>query len=471
MKLSHKLFLILFSLITIILTASLILAALSFKSGFVEFIQNQEKQKLRNLAQRLVPIYQQNQDWSQINVSHLSQHDLLQPMRPRHRRHPPAGQRPHHLRPARHSASTQTQRGAPIALFDASGKLVVGTEYPADDRLRVQISLKDQQQIIGYLHSWIPEVPKDAVTDLFVRQQLHNFAIIAIVSLLLTILLVVVAIPKMLSPIRQLLAKINQLASGNFKITKAKYHQDEFGELNKQLDHLADTLDKNRTSKNRWLADISHELRTPLSILAGEIELVKAGVRQMDEQQLDSLEQEVHRLHHLVEDLYQLSLADIGGLRYQFATTDLVKIIEQQIGLNAANIEQAKLTIELFSPKSVSLVADEQRIAQLIANLITNSVKYTNAPGLIKITVSKAQNFVQIDVEDSAPAIDNNNYHNVFEPLFQEDQSRSRAGKGAGLGLTICQQIVAAHRGQITASASELGGVKITVQLPIRSGS
>ncbi len=104
--------------------------------------------------------------------------------------------------------------------------------------------------------------------------------------------------------------------------------RDELGQLTRDLDRLGSTLEGNQSSRKRLLADVSHELRTPLTVLCGEIEALKDGLREFDQTQLASLDQEVQRLRYLVDDLYELSISDVGGLRYQFGDVNLSACVQ-----------------------------------------------------------------------------------------------------------------------------------------------
>jgi two-component system sensor histidine kinase BaeS len=232
------------------------------------------------------------------------------------------------------------------------------------------------------------------------------------------------------------------------------------------INTLAETLKTQEKSKNQWLADISHELRTPLTILAGEIELVKAGIRAFDNKQLISFDQEVSRLSLLVDDLYQLSLSDIGGLRYQFSPLSLSDIVDEQCDKLRARFQQKLLSLHVCATQNAVINADASRIKQLLSNLLINACEYTDAPGEVHISVTTSQTTVTLCVEDSAPGVIKGNESMLFEPLFREDASRARRSSGGGLGLSICKQIAQAHKGEISAMPSMLGGVKINVTFP-----
>jgi two-component system sensor histidine kinase BaeS len=224
------------------------------------------------------------------------------------------------------------------------------------------------------------------------------------------------------------------------------------------------------------LADVSHELRTPLTVLAGEIEALKDGLREFDQTQLDSLDQEVQRLRYLVDDLYELSVSDVGGLRYQFVTVDLADCLQNALdGMrNRAAASGIDLSLEKPEPGAVAgaiISADVQRIDQLLHNLLENSLAYTDALGRVTVTLLRTAATAHITIDDTPPGVSESDCEQLFDPLFRQEASRSRRSGGAGLGLAICRNIVDAHGGSIRASPSELGGVSIHIEIPLSGES
>jgi len=112
--------------------------------------------------------------------------------------------------------------------------------------------------------------------------------------------------------------------------------------------------------------------------------------------------------------------------------------------------------------------ADPKSMAQLVSNIFENSYRYSDSGGTITLSLMTSQDNVQIIFEDSAPSVPDDALDKLFDRLYRADKSRSRASGGSGLGLSICQNIVKAHAGKITAQQSDLGGLKITILLPFK---
>ncbi len=193
------------------------------------------------------------------------------------------------------------------------------------------------------------------------------------------------------------------------------------------------------------------------------------GVRPLNPESVASLQTDVARLNRLVEDLYQLSMTDLGALSYHKRLVDPVSLLRDDVETLAGEFERHDLQIavrdELAAP--ATLHADPDRLSQLFRNLMQNSLRYTDAGGRLEITVSRSADQVVFDFCDSAPGVPVDALTQLFERFYRVEASRNRAHGGAGLGLAICRNIVEAHDGRIEARPSPLGGVCIHIELPV----
>lgn len=471
MRISSKLFLSVLGLTSIILLATLSLARWSFERGFLDFITLQEKERLQSIADDLIEYYQQhNRSWGDLTQqdleSYLSRHFPAQRPRPQNRpppRFPPLADKNANLIPYQDKPKRRRDIGPPTALFGVDGLWLAGENNPPTKRANIRLPLYIEGDLIGELQSW-----PSPLASAFSREQLWTSIFIGLFSLLIACLMSWMLAQWLLKPLRLLLSGVSQLSRGDYSLRYVQTGKDELGQLMDDVQNLAQTLDKNRTAKNRWLADISHELRTPLSILYGEIDALKAGIRPFDQQQLDSLEQEISLMNHLVNDLYELSLSDIGGLRYVFAPTNLNECLVKAINSLGNQIEAKGLTLNIQSKNEPWLEADHHRLEQLCINLLKNALTYTDAPGQIAVSVQKTEFAIKMRVEDSMPSVPEAECELLFEPLYRQDSARTRRKSGAGLGLSICKNITEAHNGKISAHPSRLGGLLIEIELPTK---
>jgi len=182
----------------------------------------------------------------------------------------------------------------------------------------------------------------------FVRQQKLALALIAGVTLLVSALIALPLAKRLVRPIRALAAATRRLSAGEYAIRVPVMATDELGQLARDFNSLALTLEKNEQARRQWVADISHELRTPLAVLRGEVEALQDGVRRTTPETLHSLHAEVMRLSRMVDDLHQLALSDVGALTYRKCTVNLVEELRE-----AADSFRSR-----FEGKGITLTAD-----------------------------------------------------------------------------------------------------------------
>jgi two-component system, OmpR family, sensor histidine kinase BaeS len=207
--------------------------------------------------------------------------------------------------------------------------------------------------------------------------------------------------------------------------------------------------------------------------LQGELEAVQDGIRPLNTDTLDSLHNEVIHLNTLVNDLHELSMSDLGALVYEKEQINIAEVVEQCIDMHgplaARHNIRVNLTIESSNPDNeIFMLGDEDRLLQLFDNLLQNTCRYTDPGGELQIVVKESPDHVHIEWFDSAPGVKEADLPHLFDRLYRVDTSRNRAKGGSGLGLTICQNIVHAHEGTITAGPSPLGGLKLTIIFPRR---
>lgn len=322
---------------------------------------------------------------------------------------------------------------------------------------------------------WLTAPPYKEITDdfnlSFVEAQNKHFLM---VCGLLIILSACVSLPlsaRLVSPVKALAKASHKLSSGDFSVCIQEERNDELGQLIKDFNVLATTLEANEGARRRWVGDISHELRTPLTVMRGELEAMIDGVRPLSLDSVESAHQEVLHLQRLVEDLYELTNADIGALSYRKEALNLVALVtfaesqfksacqEKCINLNRVDVDPGQEELYIY--------ADKSRMLQLLHNLIQNSIKYTDPKGEIRLTTSMIKGQALLIVEDSLPGVSYEELSLLFDYLYRTDKSRSRVSGGVGLGLAICQSIVEGHDGSIKACHSELGGLKISIHLPL----
>lgn len=355
-----------------------------------------------------------------------------------------------------------------IALIDSTRSHVVGQTDFFIEETEYNALVSEEKDIIGFLVARplarILETPEIEFSNL----QLSGIKITAIVIAVMTLILSIPLSRYLVKRINVIGDGTKQLTSGNYNFRIPESSDDELGELTDDFNQLAMTLEENEKARNQWIADISHELRTPLSILRGEIEAVQDKIRKLTPETIDNIHSEVINLDRLVKDLYELSMSDIGALSYNKKELNIIEQLQQSISFyqDAFESDEIELIFNVKFEGDLYVHADADRLSQLFSNLLANSLRYTDKRGKLEITVAKKYNKVTIEFNDTAPSVMDADLHKLFDRLFRVETSRSRDTGGSGLGLAICQNIVDAHQGKISAAQSNLGGLKIIIELP-----
>lgn len=351
-----------------------------------------------------------------------------------------------------------------VGLFNKEKKLLSGPSFVVFNQFIPIVHANTTVAYIGYNPPAVLSSVRDAV---FVEEIQGSFISILVLVNLVTGLVAIPLSLRLVRPVRRLRDVTRQLISGNYSIQNTESRGDELGQLGRDLEILANTLKDNQQSHQRWIADISHELRTPMTIINGEIEAMLDGIRALNHDNLSALRQESLHIQSLIDDLREISLADAGALSYEMQRCDLIPILQSTIQSLTPQIVAKPLTLHRnLSKKSAWIMADEKRLRQLLVNILTNSIRYTDKQGQIEVYYSHLEPKQHVlRVEDSAPSVSEDELTQLFKRFYRVESSRNRQSGGSGLGLSICEQIVDAHNGSIRAYRSPLGGLGIEIIL------
>ena len=313
-----------------------------------------------------------------------------------------------------------------------------------------------------------PPPPPSALDRDFLGHQIYGFSITAMASLLLAALASWFIAYRWARSLQDIEVATGRIAEGDFAVSLNERGTAEIARLIANINGMTAELRRLETARRRWLADISHELRTPVAILRGEIEALKDGVRQPNAEAIASLHEEALSITALLDDLHLVAISDIGRMRCDFEEVDARDLASRAVERFGPEVEAKNLDLQLEGDAgAVPLVCDAGRISQVLGNLLANSVKYTDAPGRIRMRVEEEEGErVVFCVEDSPPVPDAEMLNKLFVPFFRSRDSSTFGVDGSGLGLAVCKAIVEAHEGQITAEKSPLGGLRVTVRLP-----
>ncbi|MDB6062693.1 MAG: hypothetical protein JWM78_2796 [Verrucomicrobiaceae bacterium] len=451
MRIQFKIFLAILGSSAVLVATVMLLAQWSVARGMLDYVNNRQLQRARAVSAELADFYHEFNSWERLQMEpRLFRRIVLNAL----------------------DSGPPPQRSAlpgpppPLALLDQQHRLIAGL-VPHPPTAIVPIELDGNT--IGWLV--VPQMHeiRTGFEEQFLRRQRWTLLVIGTALFAVAALMGLPLARHLVKPIRELTHGTHQLTQGNYAVKLTAERSDELGALARDFNELALTLAENDSSRKRWLADISHELRTPLAILRGELEAILDGVRQADTNNLLSIHQEVQHLSRLVDDLHALTTADIGGLQYRKSESDVAELWRDQCDAHQQRFHEAGLELNVQIPaREIEVYGDDDRLRQLLDNLLDNSRKYTQRGGTVNVIANPFPEGVELLIEDSAPGVPNDALPKLFDHLFRVDDSRNRASGGSGLGLAICQRIVTAHNGNISAAASTLGGLVIRVFLPYR---
>jgi len=290
----------------------------------------------------------------------------------------------------------------------------------------------------------------------------------ALVAAIVAVVLLYFLANNILKPLKKVTEATAQLARGNFDVRLDVDSKDEIGELSRTFNSVAKDLGKYENTRRSFVANVSHELRSPLTSMQGLVQGILDGTIQKDQQDyyLGVVLDETRRLNFLINDLLDLSQIESGKLDFKIAKTDINELIRRclitfESKISAKNIDVA---VEIKDEKQFVL-ADENRIKQVLLNLIDNAVKFTPEGGVIKIYTSESPASMFVNVNNSGGIIPEEDLPYVFERFYKTDKSHTRTQEGTGLGLSIVKKILDGHGQNIWVKSAENEGTTFTFTL------
>lgn len=227
-------------------------------------------------------------------------------------------------------------------------------------------------------------------------------------------------------------------------------------------------------AKSQFLANMSHELRTPLHAV---LSFANFGMKANEQTPLETIRKDFghirdsgQRLLLLLDDLLDLAKLEAGKMKYELKGNDLTEVIRLVAEEFGPLLQEKGLSLKMALPEGgASAMFDRQRMGQVLRNLMSNAVKFSNPGGNIDILLLSAENRLECTVADQGTGIPEDELEAIFDKFVQSSKTRSGAG-GTGLGLSICREIVNFHGGEIAAHNNPDGGASFTFYLPLDKG-
>jgi signal transduction histidine kinase len=289
-------------------------------------------------------------------------------------------------------------------------------------------------------------------------------------SLLIGILMSVLMSRSVTRPILELAEATRIIGQRDLSFRVAAQGSQEIQELADSFNHMADDLERAERARRNLMSDVAHELRTPLAVLEGNLRAMLDGVHTPSEEEIGLLFQQTHHLKRLVSDLGELSAAESDQLPLKSIEVDLAHLVQETVAHFNLLAQEREITLRTELDQSLTHPSlDENRIRQVLHNLLSNAFNHTPQGGQITISAKQqaANNTLEIAVADTGTGISKENLPRVFNRFYRGEASAARGRSSAGLGLAIVKAIVEAHGGTVHAQSEGSGhGSTFIIRLP-----
>ncbi|MDF2522697.1 MAG: two-component sensor histidine kinase [Clostridiales bacterium] len=289
---------------------------------------------------------------------------------------------------------------------------------------------------------------------------------VSLFSLLLSLLIGALMAKRLSNPISRVINTAQLISKGYYgDRSYERSSTKEIDLLNEATNNLASTLEKQETLRKRLTGDVAHELRTPLATLQSHIEAMIDGIWKPEIERLKSCHEEIVRISRMVGDLEKLAKYENENLILHKENFNISELIRHKVQSFETDFMNKKIEIK-FSPKDEIINADQDKISQVIINLLSNALKYSSPGGVVEVSVGSSKDMVEVIVKDTGNGIPPEDLPHIFERFYRADKSRNRLTGGAGIGLTITKAIVEAHQGKIEVQSRLDEGTEFIVSLP-----
>jgi two-component system, OmpR family, sensor histidine kinase BaeS len=291
------------------------------------------------------------------------------------------------------------------------------------------------------------EMYDDSVTTVVIAA-----SVLAVVA---SIALAIILARMLARPLNEVGAAARRIADGDYAARVPREGPEELASLADSFNQMASSLERQESMRRDFIANAAHELRTPLTNLQGYLEALRDGVITADRATYESLHEEADRLVRLSRSLDALAEGDAGTSPPEVVELDLAAAIGSALELATPSIERAGLRLKVEVPETLPARADPDRLAQVLANLLSNAVRYTPAGGAVTVRAERRPGDVLVSVLNTGEPIPAEDLDRVWERFYRVEKSRDRARGGAGIGLAIVKQLVEQGGGRVGAESRD----------------
>lgn len=283
----------------------------------------------------------------------------------------------------------------------------------------------------------------------------------------LALLLSLAITRKLSTPLLELTRAAQAMRRGDLSPRVRVRGSDELAQLGEAFNHLAESLTAQERLRKKLTADVAHELRTPLATMRSHLEAFQDGVWEPTPERLQTCHEEVMRLVRLVGDLEQLTAAESEALSLKKEKVDLRSLVTQIGSSYRPLFDSKKVSLEVLPGRALQVLADRDKLSQVIVNLLANALKFTPEGGKVILVAEAQGDRARISVRDTGIGIPAADLPHIFERFYRGEKSRNRATGGAGIGLAIAKALTDAHGGRIEVRSEPGEGSEFIVSLPL----
>jgi signal transduction histidine kinase len=324
-------------------------------------------------------------------------------------------------------------------------------------------------QAVGYALAIGSAPPLDPREERYLARTNQALFLAGLAATLVALLLGILLARSLTRPLGELTAAIRRMAGGQLEQQVRVRSSDEVGQLAVAFNQMSADLARSNQARRQMTADIAHDLRTPLTVIAGYAESLRDGVLKPTPDRFDVIYTETQHLQRLVEDLRILSLADAGELRLNRQPLMVDGLLLRVVSAYAQQANQAGIELQVDCPPDLPpVVADEERLAQALGNLVSNALRHTPDGGRITLGARRQADGLQLRVQDTGEGIPPEALPMIFERFYRVDAARQ--GSESGLGLAIVRSLVDAHGGSVQVESQMGRGACFMITLPARPG-
>jgi signal transduction histidine kinase len=339
-----------------------------------------------------------------------------------------------------------------------------------ENMIKVSFPIKDDSTIIGIV---IFEIPKEEVLEL----NYSSYFIILILEAILLVSLIVYLVTNykkiIVNPSKALDQALLDISKGIYNKLNSNNGVSikSFTYYNIMLDEMENMLSNQAMyakSRKQLIANISHEIRTPLSYVKMSAEMLSTdeSISAKNKKHIDTIINKITPINNIIEDLFSYSKQDLDKLLVELKELYAKDMFERIFCSIKPKGDQKQITINITNNiANVLIKADENRLGQVVSNMIDNAEKHIIKEGFINIKTEIEENHVVLIIEDSGEGIESKDLPYIFEPFYQGTQNKSTKEKGAGLGLAICDYIIKKHNGEIFVYSDKNKGTKFVIKL------